>query len=80
MTNLANEFLECISHLVLMCGQCIAFTLWHDGPFIKFPWCSYGGEVNVVGVYSGLEEGVGHVHLAKHFSLPTIGKYIIYAG
>ena len=63
-----------------MCGQRIASTLQHDSPFIESPWRSYSSEVNVIGVYSCLEEGVGHVHLAKYLSLPTISKYIIYAG
>ena len=63
-----------------MCGWCIAPTLWHYGPFVESPQCSYGCEVNVVGVYSGLEEEVGHVHLAKYFSLPAISEYIIYVG
>ena len=81
MADLADKFLEHISHLALMCGWHIASTLQHDGLFIiESPWCSYGSEVNVVRVYSCLEEGVGHVHLAKYFSLPAIGEYIIYVG
>jgi hypothetical protein len=76
MANLANEFSKCIGHSMLMCGQSIASALWHDGPFIESPWHPYGSEVNVIRVYSCLEGGVGHVHLAKYFSLPAIGKYV----
>jgi hypothetical protein len=54
----------------------IAASLWHDGPFVEAPWGSYGSEVNVIRMYSGLEEGVGHVHLAEYFSLPAIGEYV----
>ena len=79
MANLANEFLECISHSPLMCGWGIASTVWHDSPFIESPWHSYSGEVNVIRVYS-CQEGVGHVHLAEYFSLTTISKYVIYTG
>ena len=63
-----------------MCGWCVAPTLWHDGPFIESPQCSYGCEVNVVRVYLCLEEGVGHVHLTEYFSLSAISDYIIYVG
>jgi hypothetical protein len=80
MAYLADEFPERVGHSALVCGQSIASTLWHDGPFIEAPWCSYGSEVNVVRVYSGLEEGICHVHLAKYFSLPAVGEYVINAG
>ena len=80
MANLADELSEHICHPPLVCGQSIAATLWHNSPFIESPQCSYSSEVNVVRVYSGLEEGVVHIHLAKYFSLSTIGKYIVYVG
>jgi hypothetical protein len=80
MANLADEFPECVSHLALVCRWSVASTLWHDGPFIESPRCSYSGEVNVVRVYTGLEEGIGHIHLAKYFPLPAVGEYIIDAG
>ena len=79
MAYLADEFLECVSHSALVCGQSIASTLWHDGPFVEAPWCLYSSEVNVVRVYLDLEEGICHAH-AKYFPLPTFGKYIINAG
>jgi hypothetical protein len=28
-------------------------------------------------MYSGLEEGVGHIHLAKYFSLSAVGEDVI---
>jgi hypothetical protein len=80
MPNFADEFPEGVSHLVLVCGRSVASTLWHDGPFIESPRCSYGSEVNVVGVYTGLEEGVSHIHLAKYFSFPAVSEYIIDTG
>ena len=80
MAYLANEFTEGIGHSTLVCGRSIASTLRHDSPFIEAPQCSYGGEMNVVRMYSGLEKGICHVHLAKYFSLPAVGKYVIYAG
>jgi len=80
MANLAYEFSECISHLALMCGQSITSTLWHNSLFIEAPQHSHSGEVNVIRVYLCLEEGVSHIHLAKYFSLPTVGKYVIYVG
>jgi hypothetical protein len=36
--------------------------------------------VDVIRVYLHLEEGVGHVHLAKYLPLPAIGEYVIDAG
>ena len=80
MAYLTNEFPERISHSALVCGWSIASTLWHDGPFIEAPWCSYSSEVNVVRVYSRLEEGICHVHLAKYFPFPAVGEYVINAG
>jgi hypothetical protein len=61
-------------------GGGIAATLWHDGPLVEAPRCSHSGEVNIVGVYSHLEEGVGHVHLAEYLSLPAVSKNVIDAG
>ena len=80
MAYLTNEFLEHISHSALVCGWGITSTLRHDGPFIEASWYLYSGEVNVVRVYSHLEEGICHVHLAKYFPFPAVGKYIINAG
>ena len=80
MAYLTNEFPEHISHLALVCGWSIASTLWHDGPFIEAPWCLYSCEVHVIRMYSGLEEGICHVHLAKYFPFPAVGKYVINAG
>jgi hypothetical protein len=36
--------------------------------------------MNVVRMDTGLEEGVGHVHLAEDLSLPTVGEYVINTG
>ena len=80
MAYLTNEFPERISHSVLVCGWSIASILWHDGPFIEAPWCSYSGEVNVIRVYLCLEEGICHVHLAKYFPFSTVSEYVINAG
>ena len=80
MADFPNEFLERISYSVLVCCQSIESTLWHDSPFIKAPRCSYCSEVNVVGVYSCLEEGVCHIHLAKNLALPAVSEYIINTG
>ena len=80
MANFANEFPECISHSALVCGRGIAATLWHDSPLVEAPWCPHGSEVYIVGVYSCLEEGIGHVHLAKYLPLPTVCKYVIDTG
>ena len=80
MANFANVFAECIGHPMLMCSWGITATLWHDSPLIEAPWCPYGGEVNVIGVHSGLDEGIGHVHFGEHLSLPAVSKDIIDAG
>ena len=80
MANFANEFSECVCHSTLVCCWSITSTLWHDSPFIEAPWCSYSSEVNVVGVYSCLEEGVCHIHLAKNLALPAVSEYIINTG
>jgi hypothetical protein len=61
-------------------GRGVASALWHDGPLIESPRCSHSGEVNVVGMDTGLEEGVGHVHLAEDLSLPTVGEYVVNTG
>ena len=80
MAYLANDFMECVSYSTLVCGWSIASTLWHDSPFIEAPWCSYSGEVDVIRVYSSLEERVGHVHFSEYLSLPTVSEYVIDAG
>ena len=47
----------------VLCHWGIASALWHDGPLVEAPQFPYGSEVNVIGMYAGLEKGVGHVHL-----------------
>jgi hypothetical protein len=37
MANFADEFLERISHSVLVCGRGVAATLWHDGTLVEAP-------------------------------------------
>lgn len=77
MPYFTNVFSEHISHMVLVCSQGVTSTLWHDSPFIESPQCSYSSEVNAVGVYPGLEEGVIHIHLPKDFPFTIVGKDII---
>jgi hypothetical protein len=80
MVYFTNVFLERVGHTVLVCSWGITSTLWHDGPFIESPRCSYGSEVNVVGVYPGLEEGVSHIHLPENFPFTTVSFAIIDLG
>ena len=77
MAYFTNVFSERVSHTALVCSRGVTSTLWHDGPFIESSRCSYGSEVNVVGVYRGLEEGVSHIHLPEDFPFTTVGKDII---
>ena len=79
MANFANALSWYIGHLMLVCHQGIAASLWHYSPLIEAPWCSHSSEVNIVRMHLCLE-GVCHVHLGKYFSLPAVSKYIINTG
>lgn len=70
-------FSESICHTPLVGGGRVTSSLWHDGPLVKTPWSTDGRVVNIVGVDTRLEEGVGHVKLAKDFPFSGVGEYIV---
>lgn len=72
MANQSDERTQCIVHPTLMRAGRIAATLQHDGPSVEPERGCDCSIFDMVGVYTGLGEQVGHVKLPPDLAACTV--------